>query len=86
MIALGPITAVPLLLFAAGARRLSLATLGIVQYIGPTIQFLIGIWVFAEPFSTARFVGFAFIWAALLIYSADGWRTSRRNAQAATAS
>ena len=77
MIALGPITAVPLLLFAAGARRLSMATLGIVQYIGPSIQFVLGIWVFGEAFSTARFAGFACIWLALVIYTVDGWRVSR---------
>jgi len=80
MIALGPITAVPLLLFAAGARRLSMATLGIVQYVGPSIQFALGIWVFGEPFSVARFAGFACIWLALLIYSADGWRRARQSA------
>ena len=74
MIALGPITAVPLLLFAAGARRLSMATLGIVQYLGPSIQFLLGVWVFDEPFSAARFAGFACIWLALVIYTFDGWR------------
>ena len=77
IIALGPITAVPLLLFAAGARRLSMATLGIVQYLGPTIQFLLGVSVFGEPFSGARFVGFAGIWLALVIYTLDGWRISR---------
>jgi chloramphenicol-sensitive protein RarD len=78
MIALGPITAVPLLLFAAGARRLSMATLGIVQYLGPSIQFVLGVWVFNEPFTAARSVGFAFIWVALVIYTIDGWRVSRR--------
>jgi chloramphenicol-sensitive protein RarD len=74
MVALGPITAVPLLLFAAGARRLSLTTLGIVQYLGPSIQFVIGLWVFDEPFSAMRLVGFACIWLALVIYTIDGWR------------
>ena len=74
MIALGPITAVPLLLFAAGARRLSMATLGIVQYLGPSIQFLLGVWVFDEPFSAGRFAGFGCIWLALAIYTFDGWR------------
>ena len=74
MIALGPITAVPLLLFAAAARRLSMATLGIVQYLGPSIQFVLGLWVFGEPFSAARFAGFACIWLALVIYTLDGWR------------
>ena len=77
LIALGPITAVPLLLFAAGARRLSMATLGIVQYLGPTMQFGLGFWVFDEPCSTARLAGFACIWIALLIYTLDGWRPTR---------
>jgi len=83
MIALGPITAVPLLLFAAGARRLSMATLGIVQYIGPSIQFALGVTVFHEPFSAARLLGFGCIWLALVIYSLDGWRIARSTTAAA---
>ena len=83
LIAFGPITAVPLLLFAAGARRLPLTTLGLLQYIGPTIQFAIGVWVFREPFTAVRLVGFGCIWLALLLYSADGWRSARRAAAAA---
>ena len=82
MMALGPITAVPLLLFAAAARRLSMATLGIVQYLGPSIQFGLGVWVFNEPFSAARLVGFSGIWLALLVYTLDGLRVSRAMAQA----
>ena len=78
LVALGPITAVPLLLFAAGARRLSMATLGLMQYIGPTIQFAIGVWVFDEPFTTARLAGFAAIWLALVLYTFDGWRAVQR--------
>jgi chloramphenicol-sensitive protein RarD len=77
LIALGPITAVPLLLFAAAARRLSMSTLGVVQYIGPSIQFVLGLWVFGEAFSPARFVGFAGIWLALVVYTFDGWRVGR---------
>ena len=84
LLAAGPLTAVPLLLFAAGARRVSMTTLGLLQYIGPSIGFMLGIWVFREPFSSARFVGFGFIWAALVIYSADGWRVARRQAAAPT--
>lgn len=80
LIALGPITAVPLLLFAAGARRISMTTLGLLQYIGPSIQFVLGVWVFHEPFTPARFAGFALIWIALLVYSLDGWRVTRRAA------
>lgn len=78
LLAAGPFTAIPLLLFAAGARRVSMTTLGLLQYIGPSIAFLLGIWVFREPFSHARFAGFVFIWAALVVYSADGWRIARR--------
>lgn len=77
LIALGPITAVPLLLFAAGARRLSLTALGLLQYIGPTIQLAVGVQVFGEPFGGARLIGFACIWLALVIYTFDGWRVNR---------
>lgn len=80
LIALGPITAVPLLLFAAGARRISMTTLGLMQYIGPSIQFVLGLWVFHEPFTTTRLAGFALIWFALAVYSVDGWRVARRSA------
>lgn len=83
LIALGPITAVPLLLFAAGARRISMTTLGLLQYIGPSIQFVLGVWVFHEPFTPARMAGFALIWLALIVYSADGWRVTRSAAAAA---
>jgi chloramphenicol-sensitive protein RarD len=74
----GVITAVPLVLFAYGARRIPLSTVGLVQYIGPSLQFLIGVFVFHEAFSPARAMGFAAIWAALVIYAADGlWRSRR---------
>jgi chloramphenicol-sensitive protein RarD len=73
----GPLTALPLLLFAAGARRLPLTTLGLLQYLSPTIQLGLGVWVFAEPFDRTRLVGFAFIWSALALYSLDGWRRAR---------
>ena len=85
LLAFGPITAVPLLLFAAGARRLPLATLGILQYIGPTLQFGIGVWVFNEAFSANRAVGYGCIWVALVIYTADGWRSARRAGVAVSA-
>jgi chloramphenicol-sensitive protein RarD len=77
-LSLGPVTAIPLLLFAAGARRLSMTTLGLVQYSSPTIQLLIGVLVLDEPFGAQRMVGFACTWIALLIYTLDGWRVSRR--------
>lgn len=79
----GPVTAVPLLLFAAGARRIPLATLGLLQYIGPTLQMAIGLWVFHEPFHREQLLGFVLIWLALALYSAEGLWVSRRRAPAA---
>jgi chloramphenicol-sensitive protein RarD len=73
--AAGPITAVPLLLFASGARRIPLSLLGLLQYIGPTIQLLLGVWLYHEPFSGTRLAGFALIWGALAVYSLESvWR------------
>jgi chloramphenicol-sensitive protein RarD len=74
----GPLTALPLLLFAASARRLPLATVGLLQYLSPTIQLALAVWVFHEPFDRARLLGFGLIWAALALYSAHGWMRSRR--------
>ncbi len=67
----GPLTALPLLCFAAGARGLPLATLGMVQYLSPTLQLVLGMWFFHEPFDGGRLIGFAFIWSALAIVSAQ---------------
>ena len=69
----GPLTAIPLLLFAAGARRIPMTTLGLLQYISPSLQFMLGVWLFHEPLQASRLLGFALIWAALLIYSLEGW-------------
>ncbi|BDT69974.1 protein RarD [Comamonadaceae bacterium OS-1] len=74
----GPLTAIPLLLFAAGARRIPLTTLGILQYISPTLQFALGVWIFHEPFQMARLAGFVLIWAALGVYSVEGWMAAGR--------
>ena len=70
--AAGPITAIPLLLFAAGARRIPLSLLGLLQYIGPTLQLLLGVWLYHEPFGGVRVIGFALIWSALAVYSLEG--------------
>lgn len=78
----GVITAVPLLWFAAGARRLSLATLGFLQYLAPTCQFLLAVLAFHEPFTTAHALTFGFIWVALAIYSVDSLRAYRARSQA----
>jgi chloramphenicol-sensitive protein RarD len=74
----GILTALPLALFAYGARRIRLSTIGVVQYIGPTLQFLIGVFVFHEAFPWTRAVGYALIWTALLLYAADSVRRARR--------
>lgn len=77
----GLVTALPLALFAFGARLIPYSTIGIVQYIGPTLQFLIGVFVFREAFTAERAVGFVTIWTALAIYAADGaYRARRRKA------
>lgn len=73
--AAGPITAVPLLMFAAGARRIKMSTLGLLQYIAPSLQLLLGVWLYGEPFGGERLAGFAVIWSALAVYSMEGlWR------------
>lgn len=77
--AAGPITAIPLLLFAAGARKIPMAVLGLIQYLSPTMQALLGVWVFHEAFPTARLVGFLVIWTALILYVLEGLWMSRRN-------
>ncbi|MEJ7138229.1 EamA family transporter RarD [Amphibiibacter pelophylacis] len=74
----GPLTAIPLLLFGYGAQRVSLGTLGLLQYLGPTLQFALGWLVFEERLDAARLAGFALIWIALLIYSADALRQRPR--------
>jgi chloramphenicol-sensitive protein RarD len=75
----GPLTAIPLFLFAYGARRIPYSTVGVLQYIGPTGQLACAIWYFGEPFGRARAAGFILIWAALLLYAIDGFLSSRRS-------
>ena len=74
----GIVTAVPLLLFAYGAQRIRLTTLGLLQYLAPTVQFFIGIYIYHETFDTARLQAFAFIWCGLALYSADSLWAQRR--------
>lgn len=76
--AAGPITAIPLLMFAAGARKIPMAVLGLLQYLSPTMQALLGVWVFHEAFPAPRLVGFLIIWAALALYVLEGVWVSRR--------
>ncbi len=78
MLMAGIVTAVPLLLFAFGAQRLRLTTLGLLQYLAPTVQFLIGVFLYHETFDSARLQAFAFIWCGLALYTADSLWTQRR--------
>jgi chloramphenicol-sensitive protein RarD len=74
----GLATALPLALFAYGARLIRYSTIGLLQYVGPTLQFLIGVLVFGEPFPRARAVGFVLIWLGLVFYAADSlWRSRK---------
>lgn len=76
--ATGPLTAIPLLLFAAGARRITLTQLGVLQYISPTLQWLIGVAILHEAVDASRLLGFAMIWLAIAAYSTEGaWQRLR---------
>jgi chloramphenicol-sensitive protein RarD len=87
LVGAGAVTAAPLLLFAAAARRTTLTTMGILQYIAPSIQFALGITVFGEPLSMERLIGFSLVWSALAIYTLEGaiqgGRAARARARAA---
>ncbi len=73
----GPVTAGPLILFSYASRRITMATLGLVQYLNPTLQFLCAVAIFGEPFTGWHGLAFALIWAALAVYSADAFRLER---------
>jgi chloramphenicol-sensitive protein RarD len=82
LMATGVVTAVPLLFFAASAIRLPLSTLGLLQYLAPVFQFLIGVLVAHEPLPPARLAGFGLVWFALAVLTVDGLRYSRRDSAA----
>lgn len=77
----GVVTGIPLLLFGAAATRLSLTTIGILQYLGPILQFIFGLTIFGEQMSAARWAGFALVWLALVIFTTDGLLNHRRAAR-----
>jgi len=83
LIGAGAVTSIPLILFAAGARRVTMTTLGLLQYIAPTMQFLIGVLIYGEPFGMGRVVGFGLIWLALVLYTSESLIVRRRQALAA---
>lgn len=79
LLAAGAITAVPLLLFAAGARRAPLTVVGLLQFVAPIIQFIIGVWVLGEPMTVERWIGFGLVWIALVLLSADSVAAARKS-------
>ncbi len=77
LLAAGPITVVPLLLFLQATRLLRLSTVGLIQYLTPTLQFLLAVALYREPFTSIHLAAFGCIWLALALYSADAWLTHR---------
>ncbi|MGA0208517.1 MAG: EamA family transporter RarD [Candidatus Nanopelagicales bacterium] len=78
LILLGPITALPLLAFGGAATRIPLSTLGVLQYMTPTMLFLIGVFLFNEAMPTSRWIGFLFVWVSLVVFSIDVYQHGRR--------
>jgi len=72
----GVVTAVPLIAFAYGVRRIALSVAGLLQYVGPTLQFLVGVLILREPFAASQLVGFGLIWAGLAVFAVTGLRTA----------
>lgn len=80
----GPMTSVPLLMFSYGARRVSMATTGIAFYINPTLQFIVAVLIFAEPFGTVHMIAFPMIWTAVILYSVTAYRQDRASRRVAS--
>jgi chloramphenicol-sensitive protein RarD len=78
MIGAGIVTVVPLLMFASAVRLIPLSLVGILQYIAPTLQFLIGVLIFKEPFSPTQLIGFGLVWAALILFTAESFWARRK--------
>lgn len=83
LILTGAVTSIPLMLFASGIKRTSITVSGILMYINPTLQLLLGVLVYNEKFTTANAVTFAFVWLAVILFVADGLKHNKRNKTAA---
>ena len=77
LIGAGPVTTIPLLMFASAAREIPLTLIGLLQYIAPTLQFLIGVFVFKEPFNLSLLIGFSIIWLALIVFWVENYLSHR---------
>lgn len=82
LIGAGVVTTIPLLMFASAAREIPLNMIGVLQYFAPTIQFLIGVFIYKEPFDTTRFIGFGIVWVALIIFWVENIIAHRMPVQA----
>ena len=78
LLSTGIVTAVPLVLFGAGAQRIPLTTMGMLQYLAPILQFVWGVFVVHEPMPASRWIGFALVWLALAIFTFDAVRNRRK--------
>jgi chloramphenicol-sensitive protein RarD len=81
LISTGLVTSIPLLLFASAARQIPLTVIGILQYIAPTLQFLIGVFLYHEPFDQSRLIGFSLVWLALIIFWLENYLANRMPVQ-----
>jgi chloramphenicol-sensitive protein RarD len=77
LVGAGLVTTIPLLMFASAAKQIPLTIVGLLQYIAPTLQFLIGVFLYKEPFDQAHFIGFAIVWAALIVFAIESYATNR---------
>ncbi|MEA2412193.1 MAG: chloramphenicol-sensitive protein RarD [Thermoleophilaceae bacterium] len=84
LMAIGPVTAVPLLFFAGAVTRVPLTVMGMLQYLAPVLQFLVGLTIVGEAMPATRWIGFGLVWIALVVLSIDGLRASRRTRRAPT--
>ena len=77
LVGAGVVTTVPLLMFASAAKQIPLTIVGLLQYVAPTLQFLIGVFVYKEPFDLAHFIGFAIVWVALIVFAVESYLAHR---------
>jgi chloramphenicol-sensitive protein RarD len=79
LVGAGLVTVVPLLMFASAVQRIPLTLIGVLQYVNPTMQFLLGVLVFKEPFDHRRLIGFGVVWVALIFFGLEGFLAQRRS-------
>lgn len=81
LIGAGTVTTIPLLMFASAAKQIPLTIVGLLQYIAPTLQFLIGVFIYMEPFDLSHLIGFSIVWVALIIFAVESYFSNRVPAQ-----